>query len=227
MARNRTLEELLFDLRAECRLSTDSTVGQSSNPALKVLLRRTQEFLYDEWDWPHLDGVWFDKALAAGQRYYDFPSGLNYERAMTAQVYWAGTWLPLKHGFGPLQYNQFDSDNNERSDPAMRWRIYSGTQFEVWPMPATATTVRFTGSQSLGSFEQDTDQCVLDGTMVVLFAAAEQLAGKPRGKTLETLAARRFEMMKARSQNASGSLRPGSVHQDSQRPREIVVRVAS
>lgn len=225
MARNRTLEELLFDLRAECRMSTDSIVGQSSNPALKVLLRRTQEILYDKWDWPHLDGVWFDKTLSAGQRYYDFPSGLNYERATTASVLFGGLWTPLGHGFGTAQYNQYNSDNDERSDPVLKWRIYSGSQFEVWPIPAVAGTIRFTGSQGLGSFDQDSDVCVLDGTMIVLFAAAEVLADKPRGKVLLAQAGDRFETMKARSQNASGAFRPGSAHIDSRRPREIVVRV--
>jgi hypothetical protein len=226
MARNKTLGTLLFDLRAECEMATDAGVGQSANPGLKVLLRRTQEVLYDEHDWPHLDGVWFNVTLNAGQRYYDFPSGLNYERAAKAAVKWAGTWMPLSFGFGPDQYNDYDSDADERSDPALRWRIYSGTQFEVWPMPATSTTMRIIGSQSLGSFDQDTDVCVLDGTMVVLFAAAEKMAGKPRGKVLATMAQRRLDQMKARSSNAADSFRPGSAREE-RGPREIVVRVAS
>lgn len=225
MARNRTLGELLFDLRAECRMATDSTVGQSENPALKVLLRRTQEMLHDEWDWPHLDGVWFDKSIIAGSRYYDFPAGLNYERAMTASVLYNGVWQPMNYGFGPLQYNTFNSDNNERSDPATHWRVYSDTQFEVWPLPATAGTVRFTGTRALGDFDQDTDVCVLDGTMVVLFAAAEQLAGKPRGKVLSDMAARRLEQMKSRGGNASEAFRPGSASEDRRQPRETVIRV--
>ena len=227
MARNRTLQECLFDLRAECGLATDSSVGQSENPALKVLLRRTQEILYDEHDWPHLSGQWLDKTLAAGQRYYDLPSGLNYERAATASIYWGSIWQPMTYGFGPETYNQFDSSLNERSDPALKWRVYSGTQFEVWPLPATATTMRFVGTRALGAFEADSDVCALDATMVVLFAAAERMAGKPKGKALEAMAARRLTQMKSRANNAVGSFRPGSAHLDRQRPREITVRVAS
>lgn len=227
MARNRTLEELLFDLRAECEMATDAGVGQSANPALKVLLRRTLEMLYDEHDWPHLDGVWFDVTINAGQRYYDFPSGLNYERAIKASVNWAGTWVPMRFGFGPEIYNTHNSDANERSDPASHWRVYNSTQFEVWPIPATSTTMRIIGSQSIGSFSSDTDVCVLDGTMVVLFAAAEKMAGKPRGKVLASNAARRLDQMKARSSNTAESFRPGSSHEERSGPREVVIHVAS
>lgn len=225
--RNRTLGQLLFDLRAECEMATDAGVGQSANPALKVLLRRTLEVLYDEHDWPHLDGVWFDVTLNAGQRYYDFPAGLNYERATKASVNWAGEWVPMCFGFGPDIYNTHDSDAGERSDPATHWRVYGGTQFEVWPMPATSTTMRIQGSRSLGSFSADADVCVLDATMVVLFAAAEKMSGKPRGKVLASQAARRLDQMKARSSNAAESFRPGSAHEERGGPREIVVRVAS
>ena len=227
MARNKTLGELLFDLRAECELATDAGVGQSANPALRVLLRRTQEMLYDEHDWPHLDGVWFDVTLNPGQRYYDFPAGLNYERAAQASIHWANTWLPMSFGFGPSQYNIFNSDQNERSDPATKWRVYDDTRFEVWPLPATQGSMRFIGSRSLGSFSSDTDTCVLDGTMVVLFAAAEKMAGKPRGKVLASNAQRRLDQMKARSSNAAGAFRVGSTHEERGGPREIVVRVAS
>lgn len=218
---------MLFDLRAEISVATDSTVGQSENPALMVLLRRTQETLYNEWDWPHLDGQWFDLTLNAGQRYYDFPANLNYERATKAYVQWGNIWQTMRNGFGPVQYNQFNSDNNERSDPALRWRVYNDTQFEVWPLPATSYGMRFQGTLSIGSFSQATDVCVLDGTVVVLMAAAERLAGKPRGKALEQIAARYLANAKARSNNAAEPFRVGSEHEDRTKPREIIVRVAS
>ena len=227
MARGRTLGDMLFDLRAEISAATDSTIGQSENPALMVLLRRTQELLVQDYDWPHLQGQWFNVTLAAGQRYYDFPAGLQYERAASASVLWAGIWQPMTFGFEPLVYNTFNSDKNERCDPALRWRVYNDTQFEVWPLPATSCTMRIVGSRSIGSFNQASDACVIDGTMVVLFAAAERLAGKPRGKALETIAARYLANAKARSNNAMPSFRPGSNHEDRQKPREITVRVAS
>ena len=225
MARNQTLQELLSDLRAECGLAASSAVGQSENPSLKVLLKRTREMLYDEYDWPHLDGVWFDQTLSAGQRYYSFPAGLNYERATKLYVKWGSIWQPVKYGFEPIHYNQQDSDNNQRADPVLRWRVYNGTQYEVWPLPATAVSVRFIGTTALGALEADSDVCELDGTMVVLFAAAERMADKPRGKVLAANASRRLAQVKSRSNNAGESFRPGSEHQEMLKPREITVRV--
>lgn len=227
MARNRTLQELLFDLRAELGMATDSTVGQSENPALKVLLRRTREVLYDDHDWPHLTGQWFDVTLSAGQRYYNFPTGLNYERAIEAFAEWGNQWLPVTAGFGPTQYNERDSGNDERNDPPQKWRVYSGTQFEVWPLPATnGNTIRFVGTTALGALEADSDVCEIDGTMVVLFAAAERMAGKPKGEALAGAAQRRLAQMKARSNKTEPSFRMGS-NGNVNRPIERVVRVAS
>ena len=227
MARNRTLQELLFDLRAECGMATDSSVGQSENPALKVLLRRTREVLYDEYDWPHLTGQWYDVTMAAGQRYYNWPSGLNYERALEAYAQWGGEWLKMGAGFGPDQYNERDSGSDERSDPPQKWRVYSGTQFEVWPMPATnGGKVRFIGTAALGALEADSDVCEIDGTLVVLFAAAEKMAGKDRGEALADAARRRLAQVKARSNKSGASFRIGG-NAAPAKPVERVVRVAS
>lgn len=225
--RNRTLGDMLFDLRAEIGMATDSKVGQSENPALMVLLRRTQETLYNDYDWPHMSGVWFDVSLAAGQRYYDFPANLDYERAARAAVYWGSVWQAMEYGFDTRHYNQFNSDNNERSDPAMRWRVYDDTQFEVWPIPATAGTMRLTGTRALGLFQQASDICSLDGTMVVLVAAAERLAGKPRGKALEQIAARYLANAKARTNNSTESFRIGSHGAGRHRPHGITISVRS
>lgn len=225
--RGLTFQQMRYNLRAECGLATDSTVGQSENPALNVLLNRTYENLFDEHDWPHLDSLWFTKALSAGERYYDFPAGLNYEQVQEAHVYWGNVWLPTVSGFDTQVYNSFDSDGGARSDPVQKWRVYGGSQFEVWPIPATPVNFRFKGAAAWVPLVNDNDICLLDGTMIVLFAAAEKLAGKAKGKAVEAVAARRLDLMKARSSNASPAFRPGSAHEDRQRPRQIVVRVAS
>lgn len=227
MARGQTLGTLLTQLRAEIGFATDSAVGQSENPALKVLLQRTQELLYDEYDWPHMQGVWYDVTLSAGQRYYNLPSQLNYERVVSAQTLWSSVWQPITFGFDTSVYNVSDSDNDQRSDPPEKWRLYTATQFECWPMPATnGGKIRFIGTQSLGALEQDDDTADLDDRLIVLFAAAERLAGKPRGKALTTLAGRRLAVLKGRS-NKTESFRPGEARDGApRRPYELVVRVA-
>ncbi len=208
MARGSTLGVMLTMLRAECRYAADSGVGQSKNPALKASLKRQYAMLYEDHDWPHLMGAWEDKSIVAGSRYYDFPTDINMEGAVKAYVSWGGLWLPLQAGFDPTVYNEHDSDDDERSDPVQAWRVYSGTQFEVWPLPASNGTVRFVGKQNMTAFETDTDTCLLDDHLVVLYAAAEELADKPRGKVLADAAARRLAQLKA-SQNKVVSFRPG------------------
>lgn len=50
------------------------------------------------------------------------------------------------------------------------------TTFEVWPIPASNQTLRFTGTAVLPRLEQDGDVAVLDDMMLVLSVAADRLA---------------------------------------------------
>ena len=197
MARGSTLGTMLTMLRAEAMMATDSAVGQSKNPALKALLKRVYAMLYDEHEWPFLTGVWADKSLVAGSRYYDFPTTINMENTVKVFRSWGNIWSEVDYGFDPSVYNAVDSDDDARSDPVQAWRIYSGTQFEVWPLPATNSTLRFTGKAAMGAFEADADTCVLDDHMVVLFAAAELMADQPRGAAVKAMAERRLAQVKA------------------------------
>jgi len=225
--RGRTLGELVTQLRLEIGQSANSATGQSETPGLKNLLARTQEILYDEYDWPHLSSQWFDVTLAAGQRYYDFPTQFNYERAHRAFYEWGGDWIPLPGGFDTDAYNSFDSDENSRSDPPQFWRLYSATQFEIWPMPATSgNRIRWRGTRKLGALVENSDTADLDDRMIVLFAAAEKLADKPRGRALQTLAARRLSQMRGRSNKTTEPFRIGEGGRDRRQAKEIVVRVA-
>ena len=73
--------------------------------------------------------------------------------------------------------------------PPRRWRNcaqYDATsgstsaaaQFEVWPIPPAGQpySLRIEGNAPLNPLIEDTDTCVIDATLVVLFAAAEILA---------------------------------------------------
>lgn len=204
MARGSTLGTMLTMLRAEAKMATDSSVGQSKNPALKVLLKRVYAMLYDEHEWPHLMGAWEDKAIVAGSRYYDFPTNITMEGAVKALHQWGDIWNELSPNFDPTIYNEYDSDDDERSDPVQAWRVYSGSQFEVWPIPATAGTVRFIGKQAMGAFEADADVCVLDDHLIVLFAAAELRADKPDGAALKASGERRLAQLKANMKKSDG-----------------------
>lgn len=224
MARGSTLGTMVTMLREECRYASSSSVGQSKNPALKQLLKRVYTMLYDDYEWPHLMGAWEDKELVAGSRYYDFPTSINMENAVKAFHQWNGIWQPLKSGFDTTVYNQFDSDDDERADPVQAWRVYSGSQFEVWPIPVTDGTIRFTGKQAMGAFDADDDTCVLDDHLVVLFAAAEELADKPRGKAVASNAQRRLQQLKA-LMSKTDAFRPGETNERPNRRYGSVVVV--
>src|SRR5690606_16484332 len=87
MARGTSLGNMLEALRLELRRSSNVAISQDDAPHLRRVLARVYEQLYDEHDWPQLRKS-FRKSLAATQRYYDFPTGLNPERVETAHVWY-------------------------------------------------------------------------------------------------------------------------------------------
>lgn len=185
MARRTTLGTLVAQLRSETFNSTNSGHSVSLEPTWKYLLARVQEKLWDEFEWPHLR-IFADKALQAGQRYYDFPTGVRFDRVKGVWVRNGSQWVPLLRGVGPEQYSVYDSDDTDaRSDPARRWDFYAGAaadQFEVWPMPATnadATTregyVRFAAIKTLAPLVSESDRADLDDRLIVLGAAVDLL----------------------------------------------------
>ena len=178
MARGDTLGELVEMLRAECRITTSVAQGQANENYLKQLIRRYYEQLYDDYDWPFMRILKANarKTMAAGSRYYDFPTTINVERIERLWYLDGSVWVPLKRGIGPEQYSVHDSDGDERADPVLRWEIYSDSQFEVWPLPSSTGTVWVDGIKKKNELTGDSDTCDLDGNMIILFAAAEVLS---------------------------------------------------
>ena len=179
MARGTQLGTLVTMLKAECRQSSSVALGIDKTDTYKRLLRRHQETLYLAADWPHLR-QFFTKALSAGSRYYDVPSGLNLERIESARVKFNSYPHPIERGIGEDQYASLDPDNDERADPVRRWDLRwtgSASQIEVWPLPASNDqTLRFKGIRNLRALTSDDDVADLDDNMIVLYAAAEVLA---------------------------------------------------
>lgn len=197
MARNNTLEELIEFVRDEAALSTNSSRGTDHRNYIIRLIRRYYEQLYDEHDWPFLRLKREDagKDIEAGQRYYDFPAELNLERAHKLWVKWGETWIPMEYGITPDDYSAQDSDDDERTDPPLKWQIYDENQFEIWPLPATDNPggLRFEGIRKATALNEESDRCDLDGTLIALFVAAEIL-----GKNKATAAAAEAKLSAAR-----------------------------
>lgn len=191
--RGQTLALLLSELRAECGFSQNQAHGINNRDSLVQTLKRTQRRLWASWDWMHLR-VSRDLVMNAGQRYYNCPIDLPYERIDIAEFKFGGQWCPLRFRIDERNYSIFDPRKNERSWPVEKWDIAedpadtAGTpdnrgMIEVWPLPSSSGTVggdlegnvRLTGIRFLNRFEQDQDRCDLDGDLIVLYAASEVL----------------------------------------------------
>lgn len=216
MARGTQLSQLISDLKAETGNSTLVSVGVDARPAAIALIKRTQDFLYYAHDWPFLRVTPF-KSMAAGQRYYDFPTELNEERIEEVVYWYNGTPTPIERGIGWEEYSSQDSDNDERQDPVLKWDLRrtaaTTTQIEVWPIPAAnASTgpshnrLQFKGLRPLGALVDDSDTAYLDDHLIILSAAAEILARQESkdAPAKLSLANQRLAQLKGRLAGGSG-----------------------
>lgn len=198
MARGTTLGELILMLRAEIGDATSASLGQNNLPHLQQTLRRTQEFLWQDFSWPHLR-VYREEILQAGQRYYSFPADLDFDRVENAQVRYDEDWRPVVYGIEHQHYNAMDPELNDREDPVLRWQAHEGDQYEVWPLPATnGLRLRFEGIKKLAPLLAEQDRAELDDNLIVLFAAAEILSRRQSAdaKAKENLATRLYSRLR-------------------------------
>lgn len=212
-----TLTALLDKFRKEIGASTMPGQGVSAMPKWINLLQRTQEWFYDDYDWPHLE-IDDDYSIILGERYYNFiQGGINPFRVKLAGVYWNTRWTDVKYGIGMTEYNVYNPQLGQQADPLLKWRRYSdktiGQQmFEVWPPPASPSTLRFRGIQSLPPLVDGTDVCVIDDTLIILTAAAEYLAsaGDKGAQVKQQAAQSRYTRLKGNIDNDGVSQLGGS-----------------
>jgi hypothetical protein len=180
MARGTQLLQLIAAVREESNRASSVAVGVDDLPSLKQKIRRTQELLYDAYDWPLLREIFPLKPLQAGEQYYDFPTGLNLERVERVEVWYANLPRPLTRGISTREYAIYNSNNGVTQEPAMRWDVrWTGVkeQFEIWPIPSSnAQSIQFTGIRNLRPLIADGDVADLDDQMITLTVAAEILA---------------------------------------------------
>jgi hypothetical protein len=181
MARGKTLGSLLDGYRAEARLSLNPANNNQVRDTQVKLLQRVQEWLWEDFDWPHLR-VERQYAVQAGQRIYDFGADFDLERIEYIEFKSDGIWRGLSAGIENEHYAVFDSDLDQRGYPVCRYKIAEDDQIEVWPISdkdADATTLegyfKVKGVKRLSTFVADSDQADLDDRLIILFAAAETL----------------------------------------------------
>lgn len=235
MARGTQLLQLVQDLRDEVGRANSVAVGVDDLSGLKTKLRRMQAFFYDEHDWPFLRQIFPLKPLQAGEKFYDFPTGLNLEGVERVDLWYGNLPQPLTRGISTQEYAIYNSNNGVTQEPAMRWDVrWTGTkeQFEIWPIPSSNTqSVQFTGKRNLRPLIQDSDVADLDDKMLILAVAAEILEkqGEESSSTVSALAKARFNRMKGRGQGASPTRRMGQgvPATDSRFPIVVHARVSS
>jgi hypothetical protein len=178
-----TLANLRRDLRAETGQSLNMAQGVQSQATQDNQLDRQQLELWDAYDWPHL-AYWVDVPAAQSQSLYSYPQSMPFNQIN--RIYWqaanATKWRELAYGiraFDPLP------GTPQTGTPA-RWGNIASVdtngvtnpvgQLEILPKPSSNGTLRFEGSAPCNPLVADTDICVLDSKLIVLFAAAEILA---------------------------------------------------
>lgn len=215
MPRYRQYSQLTSDLRAELGLTNDPSVRAANLPSIQQSLNRAYETLYEEHNWPHLRVVADRIALSAGQRLYDFPANLDFDRIESVGVWWSGQPRPITRGIGFPEYATYDSESDVRGDPVLKWDIRASTtseQFEVWPVPASDDQeIQFIGTQKFALLVDDSDICYLDSNLVVLTAAVGLLARAKHADAKLALASaqRRLDRLKGRQASEATTYRIG------------------
>jgi hypothetical protein len=207
MARGTSLGEMVAQLRSVTGRNISAATGAAERGSLQIQLRRAQEQLNDEWDWPFMRAR-RDITTAAGQRYYDFPTDLAPERVRQVKHLYGGIWTDLTYGVDMGEYSAYDSDADTRADPALKYDIIDigqGEQMEIWPIPQTASTVRLTGFRALKALLDDDDVADLDDLLIVLRAGINLSSGRDNARA-ESLA----QEFQARLASLQGNLVPPS-----------------
>lgn len=183
MARGTTLLRLLDMYRAECRLSLNPAHNAQVRDTQVQHLQRVQEWLWTDFAWPILRVERFLETQN-GQRFYDMPDDLDIDRITKFEVKHDDVYCPLDPGIDGQHYAAYDSDKDERQWPPQRWRISEDEQIELWPIPDTdfdpvtqEGRIKLTGIRKLRPLVDDGDRADLDDRLIVLYAAAEYLAG--------------------------------------------------
>lgn len=199
MARGSTLNEITLMLRVLLGQAVSPSAGTEFVDHLHTAINMAQESLYDEYDWRFKRGV-RDKTLNVGQRYYDFPADMPPENIEKVHVLWNGLYSALQNGIGPEEYNAYNSDEDARSDPPRKWDIIDTgtTQFEVWPIPASAGELRFHGKVALAQMVGGDDVAMLDDNLIALTAASMLESDAEKALKYGQMASRRLNTLRGR-----------------------------
>lgn len=203
MARGLTLVKLLDNLRTELHASLNPAHNNQVRDKQVAFLQSTQEWLWEDFTWPHLRAH-RNYGLQAGQFLYDVNEDFDIDRIEKIEVKYGGRWCPLNPGIDAVHYAVHDTELGQRASPVRRWRISESEQVEVWPIPDTNGDpallegyLKVTGIRKLRPLVSDGDRCDLDGQLIYLYAAAKASPATQEGKFALNLANKRLAKLKA------------------------------
>jgi len=230
MARGKQFTQLISDLRAELGRNNDPGVRASDLAQLQQTLSQVYEQLYAAYDWPHLREVFPRIALSAGQRYYDFPDDMDFDRMEKVVVWYNSQPASIKHGIGFEDYATYDSETDDRGDPVFKWDVRwvsTKEQIEVWPIPAgNDQALQFIGIKKFVDLVDDSDKCRLDDNFVVLTAAQRLDTDKNRIAARNIALIRLEGTLKGRAKSGAETYRMGLGQANPPNNGRAVVRIA-
>ncbi len=203
MARGLTLVKLLDGLRTELHASLNPAHNNQVRDKQVLFLQNTQEWLWEDFTWPHLRAH-RNYRLQAGQFLYDVNADFDIDRIEKIETKFGGRWVELRPGIDASHYAAWDTELDQRASPARRWRIAENEQIEVWPIPSVNGDpallegyIKVTGIRRLRPLVADADRCDLDGQLIYLYAAAKASPATQEGKFALNLANKRLAKLKA------------------------------
>lgn len=218
MATGAQLADLIKEVQYELGHNVSTTVGQNFRDHIANRIRREYKRLYEDFTWPHLR-AWVDLPLVAATKSYQLPSlgGKQIKLGDLQEVFvkWGGVYTPLHRGIEIDDYNALNSDDGQSADPAAKWAPVDETHIEVWPLPASAGSLRFLIKKPFVQMAIETDTCALDDDVVVLFAAAEYMLrqGSKEAQAVMLRAEQRFKTLRQRLQTGANKVNVGGLHQ--------------
>lgn len=203
MAVGMSLLEMRTMLLAETTQSLHAGQSLAMRDAYNVQLRRTQDEQWLMFEWPHLR-LDVDINLQPGVRHYDYPPGVAFENILGIHYPVGNLWNKMSYGIKPETYSAFGGENVQ-SWPPLKWQSRAGFnpetrktdpfgKIEVWPVPNREGTLRVVAQAPVNPLVDDADTSVIDGTLIVLFAAAEILANqKSEGAQIKLQKAQQYQ----------------------------------
>lgn len=169
-----------------------SSASTAQDAEINQIISDVQYQLSASHEWPFLKDEW-NSSLTPAERYQTFPTvdvagttvSPSFERPIKLWIKWNNIWQEVVYGIDEYpEFNYIDSDRGQVLDPIQRWQFYYQTQFQVWPMPASASLLRFVGQRQLATLQtgsttpptwNDSATLDLDDQLVCYFAATEYL----------------------------------------------------